>query len=385
VGLSAIDQKAYDAAACIPGRGLTRSKAPGKMFDVGAGPMFSMRSEGAWLNDINNNRYIDMVLSMGAVTLGHACDGRYSRNVLHSLPDTVEATAAQAVLKHVAPWATHVRFTKTGSEATHAAYRIAKRATGRKHVLMGDWAYHGWHQWCERQEDGKTPEDQFTFFFPHGGDLGETHTGSPEDVAAVFIEPHRWEPVDVEWLRAVRDFCTKHGILLVFDEMIYGGRYALGGATEMFGVVPDLACFGKAFGNGASVAFVVGREAMEQHGQIVSGTYSGDSGGLQSVVSVLDEYVNIGAIGRLWRAGRQLRRGMKEAVEVSRGKIAGISGEPVHQRFDFADKADARRFSALMAGRGVLMHPDIINVSTAHDEQVIEAVVDAMLVSAVKL
>lgn len=349
----------YRRAKIIPGRSLTRSKAPGRFGAVGEVPLYAEGGQGPWIACSDGQSYIDMLCGLGAISLGYFLvdeqDAGQSTGV-YSLPHCVEVEAAEAVLEHVAPWASSVRFVKTGSEATHAAYRIAKQATGRASVWRGDWSYHGWHEWVDQ---AKT--------FPHGADFSMQGVDVP---AAVFIEPHRWEPVDVEWLRSVRDWCTKAGALLVFDEMIYGGRWALGGASEYFGIQPDLACYGKAFGNGQSVAFVVGNEALEDHGEIVSGTYSGDVAGLQAVIGTIDAYLAEGVIDTLWARGRQLQGGLRHlGIEVQ--------GAPVHQRIVFRDKAQGLRFSTEMAKRGVLWHPDVTNIMAAHSSDIIDRVLTA--------
>lgn len=306
--------------------------------------------------------------ALGAISLGYGWPSTTSR--VYSLPHLAEVEAAEAILRDVAPWASHVRFTKTGSEATHAAYRIAKRATGRRHVLMGDWAYHGWHEWCEKRPDG-TPELDTTVLYAHGA----RSLLQDEPVAAIFVEPHRWEPVDVGWLRYLREWCDACGALLVFDEMIYGGRVALGGATEFFGVTPDLACFGKAIGNGAPIACVVGRDVLRDYGEIVSGTYSGHAGDLAAVVSVLNAYRHENVIEWLWSRGRQLQRGLLSVCAPY--PWATAEGLPVHQRIRFDTDARGHAFSAEMVKRGIIWAPYCANVCRAHSEADIERVVVA--------
>jgi len=255
----------YARAGVIPGRSSTRSKAPGRFYDVGAGPLYAASGDGAILTCVDGHDYIDMLCALGAISLGYRSIPSRVVGGVYSLPLAVEAEAAEMVLQHVAPRASQVRFTKTGSEACHAAYRIAKAATGRDIVLVGDWAYHGWYEWCA------TPKGAGVVTYPHGFDLNDVL--HQDQTAAVFIEPHRWESVNIEWLKSVRAFCDRIGALLVFDSMIYGGRWALGGASAYFGVQPDLECFGKALGNGEAVACVVGGEILEQHGQVASGTF----------------------------------------------------------------------------------------------------------------
>lgn len=349
-----IDQELYERAAIIPGRSLTRSKAPGR-FGASA-PRYCVGGSGAIVYGVDSRPYIDMLCGLGAVSLGYGDVPYLWEPGVFSLPHRVEVEAAEAVLAHVAPWASSVRFTKTGSEACHAAYRIAKAATGRTRVLVGNWAYHGWHEWVD---DAPKYPNGSEFFFEEG-----------HDVAAIFIEPHRWASVSVEWLHRVRYYCTEHGILLVFDSMIYGGRWALGGASACFGVQPDLECFGKAIGNGQSVACVVGGKALLDHGELVSGTYSGDIGGLSAVVRTVDTYVHEPVINTLWSRGRQLQEGLRRYG-------MPVQGAPVHQRIVFRDKEQGVRFASEMALRGVLWHPDVTNIMYAHTEEIIDTVIQA--------
>jgi glutamate-1-semialdehyde aminotransferase len=355
-------------AGIIPGRSLTRSKA---VFG-----QWARDASGATIIGADGREYLDMLCALGAVTRGYRDDGGWSPGVM-SLPHEVEVEAAEAVLAHVAPWASSVRFTVTGSEATHAAYRIARAATGRKHVIAGSWAYHGWHAWCS-----PVPTR-----FEHGDSLSARYSGpwhwlkaltrlgvSANTIAAVFIEPHRWEPVDVEWLRSVRAFCDRIGSLLVFDSMIYGGRMALGGASEYFGVQPDIECFGKAFGNGQPVAFIVGNEAVAKHGEIPSGTYSGYPQGLQAVVDTIHAYTTQPIIETLWARGRQLQDGLRRVIPAHLGVCEGL---PVHQRVRFFNEAHGLAFSKAMQARGILAHPGCLNVMAAHTEAQIARVIAA--------
>jgi len=382
----------YERAAIIPGRSMTRSKAPGLMFDVGRGPLYATGGHGCRLRS-DGDAYIDMVCALGAVSLGYgrgetwdalttALDGAS----LLSLPHELEVEVAERVIEAVAPWATSVRFTKTGSESTHAAYLIAKAATGRRHVMVGDWAYHGWHEWCWFKGESRHSDSGTAHRFAHGADPNQFCAEAglvPGSIAAIFVEPHRWERVDVAWLRDLREWCNQSGALLVFDEMIYGARWALGGATECFGVEPDLACYGKGFGNGQPIAFVVGRGALDAHGDRASGTYSGDALALSAMLSVIDCYTEEPVIASLWERGRQLKSGLERVREMSPWPVR-VEGEPVHQRLRFLGDESAHRgraFAARMADHGVLWHPSVVNIMYAHTRTDIDIVIDAALAS----
>lgn len=339
-------------------RSATRSKA---VFDL-----WAARGADALVWDAGGRSYIDMLCALGAISLGARLIG--AEGGVFSLPHDLERVAAEQVLRHVAPWATAVRFVKTGSEATEAAYRIAKKATGRTRVLIGDWAYHGQFMWCS------DPEFPWALRYPHGC---EFFAEDGHDIAAVFVEPHRWEPVSVEWLRSVRAFCDQIGALLVFDSMIYGGRMALGGASEYFGVIPDLECFGKALGNGQAIAFVVGKEPLAEHGEMISGTFSGDIVGLAALLETLQIYYLQPVLETLWLRGKQLKRGMDTLVGLYPKVFTGRSGAPVHQRFDFVTPEMGLSFMREMLNRGILWHPACTNVCYAHTEAQIERVIVA--------
>ncbi len=318
--------------------------------------------------------YRDTLCGLGANVLSRG------RGVC-SLPYYLEQEAADVVLRDVAPWASTVRFVKTGSESTEAAYRIAKKATGASHVLIGDWAYHGQFEWCS---DLTFP---FVHRYKHGHDFLTTRqwyhaadegTTPHDEIAAVLIEPHRWEPVDVEWLRSVRAYCDQVGALLVFDSMIYGGRMALGGASEYFGVTPDLECFGKALGNGEAIAFVVGKDALAEHGEMISGTFSGDATGLRALLNTLKVYREGPVIETLWARGRQLQVGLDALVPQYPTVVTGRSGLPVHQRLDFVSPEMGIRFMHEMLNHGVLWHPACVNVNYQDTEADIAAVLEAV-------
>jgi len=369
-------------AIAIPGRSLTRSKAPGRFFGEHEGPLYMHDADGAMLRDADGNEFIDMCCALGAISLGYGRSsalfhafapdrfGLHGQSGVGSLPNTIEAWAAHAALKHVTPWASCVRFVKTGSESTEAALMVARRATGRRVYLRSRASYHGWHDvW---QADA--PEARW---YDDGQPMGGI---ADHDVAAIFVEPPRWTPCRAEWLRECRDEADRVGALLVFDEMVYGGRWAIGGATEYFGVVPDLACLGKAFGNGAPIAFVVGNDPLARHGELISGTYSGDVHALGITIDTIHAYVHEPIIETLWRRGRQLRRGLREALdEYGLGLGAMLEGEPVHQRLRFGDVSGGRgfEFSARMAAHGVLWHPEVVNVSAAMTKATIERVIEA--------
>lgn len=338
-----------ERASIIPGRSLTRSK---KVFG-----RWASHAEGALITDTEGRTYIDMLCGLGAISLGYSQERRQVG--VWSLPCEDEVYAAEAVLQDVAPWGGWVRFLKTGSESTHAAYRIAKAATGRDVVIRYAGSYHGWHEWSDR-EPATLPL----------GTLPER-----EDVAAVFVEPPRFQVLDVPWLRELRQWCYRTGALLVFDSMIWGGRFHVGGASAYYGVQPDMECFGKAYGNGAAVAFVVGSDRIDPvSGEIPSGTFSGEISGLSAVWDVLETYSSKPVIETMWTRGRQLIDGLNRVIP---SDIGCVQGYPVIQRIKFANQAHKQPFAEAMWERGVLWHPDVALTMYAHTSEQIDTVIEA--------
>jgi len=335
-------------AQVIPGQSLTRSKAVFRRWAV--------RATGARIWDSEGVEYLDFLCGLGAIGLGYRPAPR-SPGVC-SLPWDAEVTAAEAVLAHVAPCENWVRFTKTGSEATLAAYRIAKAATGRTEVVRVVGSYHGWHEWCQA-----TPGTLAV------GDLPSV------EAAAVFVEPPRFGTLDVAWLLSLRRWCDETGTLLLFDSMLYGARWSMGGLSRWSGVRADLECFGKAYGNGQSVAFVVGSARTRAHGEIPSGTYSGDHVGLAAISQTLAAYQAEDALKTIWARGLQLTQGLRVRVPSTLGVV---EGEPPIQRIRYHDPAHAAQVTAGMLARGIIWHPDVQLVMAAHTPEDIDQALNAL-------
>lgn len=342
------------ALKVIPGGSLTRSK---KVFG-----RFAAWADGAIVTDVEGRRYIDTMSALGAISLGYR--PAPTAGGVYSFPHQLEPVAAEAALQHVAPWASWVRFTKTGSEATHAAYRIAKAATRRNTVMRLTGSYHGWHEWCSECDGTLTPANA------HIGIVASECA----DVAAIVVEPPRFTDMSIRRVRQLRWVCDEIGALLIFDSMIWGGRYALGGASEYYGVTPDLECFGKAFGNGQAISFVVGTDRTRDHGEIPSGTFSGETSGLAALVETLKVYTTEPVIDTLWARGRQLQDGLRALIPES---LATCLGGPVCQRVTFTNPAHGQQFSDAMLERGVIWHPLVAMPMYAHTVSQIDQVLEA--------
>ncbi|MGH3610774.1 MAG: aminotransferase class III-fold pyridoxal phosphate-dependent enzyme, partial [Pseudonocardiaceae bacterium] len=269
-----------------------------------------------------------------------------------------------------------------------AAVRLARAATGREHVAM--CGYHGWHDWAI----GHTTRSAGV----PGAVRGLTHQWSYNDldslravlaehrdeVAAVIMEPVGVEAPAPGFLEGVRGLADEHRALLIFDEVITGFRLAAGGAQEHFGVLPDLAAFGKAMANGYPLAAVAGRAAvMEQIVSVVfiSSTFGGDTVSLAAALATMRRIRRGGVIEHLWRQGGRLMEGFNALASEHevRARMIGLAPRRVIA-FEPAGGADANGVKGLLwqecLERGVLMG-NANFVSLAHDDAAVDATLEA--------
>ena len=258
-----------------PSSGITRGR-DGRPY-----PTVVRNAEGCHITDLEQNVWIDYVMCGGAALLGYAhpeISGAISRE-LHSsailtLPHILEISVSE-LLCDMIPCAEMVLFGKHGSDPCTAAVRIARLHTGRKKILYS--GYHGWHGWYAETMAPKlrvTSEPSTLFHFPLNDrtafrKLAEIHSG---DIAAVMIEPAAQaesldgpvQDADSDFLREISQTCRNEGAVLIFDEMVTGFRYPQGSVQKATGIVPDLACFGKALSAGMALSALVGKRHIMQ-------------------------------------------------------------------------------------------------------------------------
>jgi glutamate-1-semialdehyde aminotransferase len=313
------------ARALIPGASQTVSKGPTQWVQ-GVAPAFVARAKGASVWDVDGNEYLDFPMALGPVILGHAYPAvntaiarQLEDGITYTLPHRLEVEVAERIHELV-PCAERVRFGKTGSDATSAAVRLSRAVTGRDHVVV--MGYHGWHDWyvgSTSRSRGVPRAVQLLVENVPFGDLDalrERFDGRPGEIACVVLEPVGLrEPHDGE-LQAICDLAREHGAVVVFDEVISGFRLAPGGAQERYGVVPDLACFGKALGNGMPVSAVAGRaDVMDALDDVFfSGTHGGEALSLAAVCATLDVMRDEPVHAHLWRLGAALQSGLRERI-----------------------------------------------------------------------
>jgi glutamate-1-semialdehyde aminotransferase/spore coat polysaccharide biosynthesis protein SpsF (cytidylyltransferase family) len=311
---------AEQSARLIPSGTQTFSKGP-TQFVGGVAPMFLESGRGSHVWDVDGNEFIDYAMGLGPVILGHAHEGvdtavidQARRGLAFSLPHPLEVEVAQLVVDTI-PSGEMVRFGKNGSDVTSGAVRAARALTGRS--IVACCGYHGWQDWfigTTTRSLGVPPEVAaltIPFVYNDLPSLERIFEAHPGQVAAVIMEPVGVEAPDPGFLEGVRALASAEGALLVFDEVITGFRLALGGAQELFGVLPDLTCVGKAMANGYPVSAVTGRaEVMEIFDEIFfSFTFGGEAVSLAAAAATMAVLREPETIPHLWAQGQTLRDG----------------------------------------------------------------------------
>ncbi|MCX0275349.1 glutamate-1-semialdehyde 2,1-aminomutase [Nocardia zapadnayensis] len=288
-----------------------------------------VRGQGCRVTDCDGNEFVEYGMGLRSVTLGHgyrpvvdAVTAAVADGVSFSRPTVTELAAAEDFLALV-PGADMVKFAKNGSDATTAAVRLARAVTDRITVAVCAQPFFSVDDWfigTTAMSAGIPPQP--TVSFPYGDLPALEQVLAGREIACVVMEAATalQEPPP-GYLIGVRELCDRYGTLLVFDEMITGFRWAAGGAQQVYGVVPDLSCWGKAMGNGFPIAALAGRrEYLELGGLrtdadrvfLLSTTHGPETGGLAAFRAVVHAYATTDPVGRMETAGRRLRTGIEE-------------------------------------------------------------------------
>lgn len=369
--------------ALIPNCSQTFSKSY-LQFSLGASPLFVKEGKGCILVDLDGNSYIDYTMGLGACILGYAfepvikrVEEELRRGTVFTLPSYLEEELAQ-ILYEIIPCCEMVRFGKNGSDVTSAAVRLARAYTGRKYIAC--CGYHGWQDWyiATTTRDKGIPQEvkklTLTFEYNNLESLQELFDKYSDQIACVIMEPVGVEAPKKGFLEKVREITKRHGALLIFDEVVTGFRFSLGGAQEYFGVVPDLACFGKAMGNGMPISAIVGKkEIMELFEEVFfSFTFGGETASIASAIATIEYLRNNPVITHLWQQGEKLQQGINKLIEDKEMEnLVYVKGYPVRFLMDFGDLKLKTLFQQECAKRGMLFTGSH-NIALCHQDEVIE-------------
>ena len=379
-------------------------------------PLYFSHGEGAMLYDVDGNEYIDYALGQGPLILGHshpailgAVESAMREGQIFAGQSELEIEAAEMVVRLV-PCGGLCRFGLTGSEAVHAAVRLARASTGRTKLLRFEGHYHGWldnvlvgpgdGDDAAPMTRGQSPGAVSEVIVQPWNDLDAieaTFARHGDELAAVIMEPVMFNtgaiPPAEDYLEGVRAYCDRYGSLLILDEVITGFRLAPGGAQEWLGVTADIATYGKALAGGFPTSAVVGRsDLMERFGNGVnhSGTFNSNVISMAATLAALTELTrdDNAAYKRIEATGTTLMRGLSEIGErlglplVIQGYPAAFfvgfsDGGPITNASDFADQVDTaryERFALALQSHGVrVLERGLWYVSAVHNEEHVES------------
>jgi glutamate-1-semialdehyde 2,1-aminomutase len=408
-----------EAQRVIPGG----VNSPARAFNaVGGQPLFIDRGEGAYLYDVDGNRYIDYVLSWGPLILGHAphpiaerLKDAVDRGTSYGAPTELETELAEFIIEAI-PAVEMVRFVNSGTEATMSALRLARAHTGRDKIVKFVGCYHGHADFLLVQAgsgvatlglpdspgvpDG-TAEDTITAPYNDLRAAQQAFDAYPDDIAAVIVEPVAGNmgvvPPRDGFLAGLRELTRENEALLIFDEVMTGFRVAYGGAQERYGIEPDLTTLGKVIGGGLPVGAYAGSEdVMETVApagpMYQAGTLSGNPLAMTAGIETLKVLRQPGVFEEIEQKAKRLVEGIDEAaqeagVPIFQTRVGTMfsnffTSEPVTD-YDTAKTSDIDRFGRYfhaMLERGVYIAPSQFEagfISLAYSSKNIDKTVQA--------
>jgi glutamate-1-semialdehyde 2,1-aminomutase len=389
---------------------------------VGGTPRFITRAEGPYFWDADGKRYIDYIGSWGPAIVGHAhpqvieaVQEAASRGLSFGAPTEGEIEIAEEICRLV-PSIEQVRLVSSGTEATMSALRLARGATGRDKIVKFEGCYHG-HADSLLVKAGSglltfgnptsagVPEDfvKHTLVLDYNNvpQLEDAFASMGDTIACVIVEPVAGNMnlirATPEFLQRMRELCTEHGAVLIFDEVMCGFRVGLGGAQEMYGITPDLTALGKVIGGGLPVAAFGGRTDLMQKmapiGPVYqAGTLSGNPVAVAAGMTTLKLVQEAGFYEKLGAASQRLVQGLTEAAQehdipFCGDAVGGMFGfyfsnsvPSTYAQMMAGDKERFNRFFHGMLDEGVYFAPAMFEagfVSAQHTDAVIDETVEA--------
>ena len=397
--------------------------SPARAFrGVGGQPFFAERAAGSHVWDVDGNEYIDYVGTWGPAILGHANPSiieavkkAVERGTSFGIPNEHEVRMAQLV-KECVPSVEKVRMVNSGTEACMSAIRVARGFTDRPKIIKFDGCYHGHADsllvkagsgalTCGNPDSAGVPEEftAHTIVLPFNDKVAveEAFAANQSQVAGIILEPvpgnagvYLPRPGYLEFLREITQ---SNGSLLIFDEVMTGFRVNLGGAQELFGITPDLSCFGKIIGGGLPVGAFGGRgeimDVLAPDGPVYqAGTLSGNPIAMVAGIAALEQLQTGEIYQKLETSGMRLESGLnsaakKNGIAMTVQRIGSMictyfTDQPVHNLVEAlqADREQFKKYFHGMLAEGVYLAPSPFEagfISAAHSDEDIDATISA--------
>ena len=336
------------ALKIIPAQAQTFSKN-WTQYPLGQAPIFSDKAQGGYMWDVDGNKFIDWPMALGPMILGHnnkkvnlAVTKRLKKGIAFSLPNKVELELSEKLIDWF-PYAEAIRFGKNGSDVTSAAVRAARAYTNKNHVLC--CGYHGWQDWFigSTSRSGGVPKEvkklTHPFIYNDIDSLIKLINKFKGKVSAIIMEPMGLEYPKNNFLQKVRKLASQNNIVLIFDECWTGFRLHKMGSFGLFNVKPDIACFGKALGNGIPISILLGnKDIMNIFEDIFfSFTFGGDVLGMTAADTVLNIIEKEPVISYIEEIGNKLNIGVKDIIkDLNISKYVSYSGYSGRSAFSFS-------------------------------------------------
>ncbi|MGW4397672.1 aspartate aminotransferase family protein [Amycolatopsis nivea] len=377
-------------------------------------PLFVREARGAQVWDLDGDRYVDYVMAWGPLVLGHgdprvldAVSEAAKKMQVVGTGHALEYLAAEAVLEAV-PHGERLLWSNTGTEAVQVALRLARAATGRCRILKFAKSYHGWHDTvyagmsdgdlsAEPASKGQSPSVLDDLVVARFNDVALAsrllNEAVERDLAAVLVDPVMSnagvEAPTPEFLSTLRTLCDRHGVVLIFDEVIAGFRIARGGVAEKYGVLPDLSVYGKAMAGGFTQSAVVGRAELVD--QVTAGvTHAGTFNANPIALAAVEATMRVLADPAVYETLEKISAEFESLVGGVLGSVPGSgSFNRVGSLLQYVPAGGATGlhgtgglWTVLLEGmlrEGVLFMPSgKVFLSTAHTASDIEATGDAL-------
>ena len=381
-------ERLWESALALMPRGTqTMSKCPDQFVD-GVYPKFVEKAQGAYMWDIEGSRFLDFMCGLGPIILGYnhqrtneAIRRQLEDGIIFSLPTVLEQQLAKLIVETV-PCAEQVRFAKNGTDADLAAVRVARSYKNKEKIVK--CGYHGWGDWhaitlrpygIPSSLSGVVEEFQYNNLESLEKLLMQG------DVAGIIMEPQSLTAPLPGFLEGVRELATRYGAVLIFDEVVTGFRWSLGGAQEYYGVTPDLCCLGKALANGMPISAIAGKRKymQELNHAFFSMTFGGECLSLAAAIETISELKDKD-YGHIWKLGNMLDKGIKENAAKYELDIDFAGSAPRHN-LTFSDSYDDPKgmkalFYQEMVKQGILFS-NLIYIQFSHTEADMRKTIDA--------